>query len=61
MIADMNEKGQPLPSGLASLQAQGLAGKREGGGVVLCPVLCLSCCACGFLTRRHGVATVCAP
>jgi hypothetical protein len=27
VIADMNEKGQPLPSGLASLQAnQGLAG-----------------------------------
>lgn len=38
VIADMNEKGQPLPSGLASLQAnQGLAGGLHGGacGVVL--------------------------
>jgi hypothetical protein len=34
VIADMNEKGQPLPSGLASLQAQGLAGKTEGARMV---------------------------
>jgi hypothetical protein len=26
VIADMNEKGQPLPGGLANLQGQGLAG-----------------------------------
>lgn len=38
VIADMNEKGQPLPSGLANLQGnQGLAGERhwsvgDGGG-----------------------------
>jgi hypothetical protein len=30
VIADMNEKGQPLPSGLANLQGnQGLAGERH--------------------------------
>lgn len=29
VIADMNEKGQPLPSGLANLQGQGLAGAHH--------------------------------
>jgi hypothetical protein len=36
VIADMNEKCQPLPSGLASLQAQGLAGLSMAAPL-LCP------------------------